>query len=233
LELVSVHEVPRGQRVVFHYQLGTAEEEAIDISPTVGADTAVFPGDIGFRREVSADTDRGHHLTLSSMETTVHIGAHTDAPNHFAAGAKGIDEVSLRKYSGACQVVSVRKDPGTCITVSDLDGVDLRAPRVLFKTLSYPNPRVFNTDFVALSAELIERLAARGVCLVGIDTPSIDPSTSKTLSAHHATLRFGMAILEGILLDAVEDGLYRLTALPLKLKGADASPVRAILRRGP
>jgi arylformamidase len=231
-QLQSPHEIPRGQRAVFHFDpSGSTATPEIDISPVVGGDSAVFPGDVAFHRDVSADTGQGHHLTLSSIETTVHIGAHTDAPNHFAAGAPGIDRVPLGRYRGACQVVTVRKAPGTTILPADLAGIDLRAPRVLFKTLSFPNPRVFNADFVALSAELVESLGRAGVQLVGIDTPSIDPSQSKTLPAHHATARAGMGILEGIVLDAVEDGLYELVALPLRLAGADASPVRAVLRR--
>jgi arylformamidase len=39
-----------------------------------------------------------------------------------------------------------------------------------------------------------------------------------------------MAILEGLVLNNVPEGVYELIALPLKLVGFDASPVRAILR---
>jgi arylformamidase len=65
--------------------------------------------------------------------------------------------------------------------------------------------------------------------LVGIDTPSVDPATDKTLESHKAIFESDMAILEGILLSHVVPGLYQLIALPLRIEGADASPVRAIL----
>jgi len=106
----------------------------------------------------------------------------------------------------------------------------IHAPRVLFATGSFPDPERWNPDFNALSAELVEWLHARGVRLVGIDTPSLDPEQSKTLDAHQRVRAHGMAILEGIVLDAVAEGDYELIALPLKIRGGDASPVRAVLR---
>ena len=70
----------------------------------------------------------------------------------------------------------------------------------------------------------------RGVRLIGVDTPSVDPETSKTLDAHHSLNENGVMILENIVLDAVEPGDYELIALPLPLADADGSPVRAVLR---
>jgi arylformamidase len=101
---------------------------------------------------------------------------------------------------------------------------------VLFKTGSFPDPERFDADFVAFSPELIAWLLERGVVLVGIDTPSVDPFSSKTLPSHHGTRSGpGMAILEGLELTGVEPGCYELCALPLRIEGADASPVRAAL----
>ena len=141
-----------------------------------------------------------------------------------------IEAVDPATYSGPCQVVEVRKARGELIQPADFADVMIRAKRALFKTGSFPDPNHFNEDFVAFSGESIDELASRGVVLVGIDTPSIDAFHTKALPAHHATTRAGMAILEGIVLDAVEPGLYELIAIPLKLEGADASPVRALLR---
>ena len=105
----------------------------------------------------------------------------------------------------------------------------VQAPRILFRTGTYPNPNQFNPDFASLSPSLIEWLAQEGVRLVGIDTPSIDPAESKDLPSHAMVAAHNLAILEGIVLDHVEDGVYTLIALPLSLMGADASPVRAVL----
>jgi arylformamidase len=92
-----------------------------------------------------------------------------------------------------------------------------------------PDPNQWQEDFSYLAPEVIEYLAGQGVILIGIDTPSVDHSTSKELGAHQAVFRFGMAILEGLDLSEVSGGLYQLIALPLKIKGAEASPVRAVL----
>ena len=103
------------------------------------------------------------------------------------------------------------------------------APRVLFRTGTYPDPNTFNSDFASLSPALIEWLASEGVRMVGIDTPSIDPAESKDLPSHAMVAAHNLAILEGIVLESVADGVYTLVALPLRIVGADASPVRAIL----
>jgi arylformamidase len=108
--------------------------------------------------------------------------------------------------------------------------VAIRAPRVLFATGTYPDPTHFNEDFAGLSAKLIDYLAEKGVTLVGIDTPSVDPYESENLPAHQAALRRDVAILEGLVLENVPAGIYELIALPLRLVGFDGSPVRAILR---
>jgi arylformamidase len=106
----------------------------------------------------------------------------------------------------------------------------LEAPRVLFATGTFPDPERFHEGFAALSVELVEVLAARGVGLVGLDTPSVDLFASKELPVHARCLDLDLAILEGLVLDGVPEGLYELIALPLKLEGFDASPVRAVLR---
>jgi len=203
----------------------------IDISPLISPRIAVWPGDVDFSRDVSLDTNTGDPLTLSSIRSTVHLGAHVDAPNHYDAAAQGIDERSLERYYGPCQVMRVSLPRGERVLPRHLSA-PITAPRVLFHTGSFPDPEAWNEDFNSLSAALVDHLHAQGVELVGIDTPSIDPQNDKALEAHHAVAEHDMAILEGIVLDHVEPGLYTLCALPLRIEGADASPVRAVLIEG-
>jgi arylformamidase len=125
----------------------------------------------------------------------------------------------------------VRVPPVPVIEPRHVEGVDLGNPgRILFRTDSIRDRKTFPERFTALSPELASLLGERGALLVGLDTPSVDPFDSKTLDAHHALARGRVAILEGLILDGVPEGLYELIALPLKLAGLDASPVRAILR---
>jgi arylformamidase len=198
-----------------------------DISPPITSQLAVFPGDVPFSRNVSMDFPQ-NHLALSSITATLHLGAHADSSSHYHASGKGIDQRPLERYLGACQVVQVRIPRGTRILPEHVKE-KIQAPRVLFRTESFPNPNSWNGDFNSLSPELIDWLADQGVTTVGIDTPSVDPADSKGLESHQALYRRDLAVLEGIILDRVGPGLYTLIALPLPLKDADASPVRAIL----
>ena len=206
--------------------------EFFDISPLVTEKTAVFPGDRSYQRKVSLDFKQGHNIVLSSIETSLHIGAHVDAANHYHSEGKGIDQRSLRPYLGKCQVIRTQAKPGERLTTAHLLGREINAERVLFRTDSFPDPDLWNGDFNSLSEELILYLASKGVILVGIDTPSIDPSDDKHLESHGAIYQHDIAVLEGIVLSEVPDGNYWLVALPLRLKDADASPVRAILLKG-
>lgn len=200
-----------------------------DITPLVSEQLGVFPGDKPYKIDTSMSFENNDNIKLSAVSTTVHLGAHVDAPSHYHPEGENIAERSLDYYMGMCQVISVKTAMGQRIVPDDILKVKIQAPRVLFKTGSFPNPNNWNSDFCSLSAELIEELAEKGVSLVGIDTPSIDPESSKELPAHNKVYELNMAILEGVDLSEVPDGVYDLLALPLKLKGLDASPVRAIL----
>jgi arylformamidase len=200
-----------------------------DISPPISPRLKVWPGDTPPSREVLLDIGRGDNLTLCTLRSTVHAGAHADAPSHYGAGAPAIHERPLDLYLGRCQVVEVRASRGACIAPAALVG-EIMAERVLLATGSFPDPEVFSEDFAAASPELIDHLHERGVRLVGIDTPSIDPFSSKDLPAHKRCLAHDMGLLEGLVLKDVPAGIYELIALPLPLVGFDASPVRAVLR---
>lgn len=202
-------------------------KKIIDISPMISEDIAVFPGDTPFRRNEVLNFKKSDNLVLSSINTTVHLGAHTDAPSHYNEKGISIEKVSLDNYIGDCQVIEICEKVER-IRPHHFDD-SIVAPRVLFKTKSYPNPYEWNSDFMAISPELIDYLAEKKVALVGIDTPSVDPANDKELLAHNAIYKAGMNIIEGIVLNEVNPGTYQLIALPLPLKNGDASPVRAIL----
>jgi arylformamidase len=204
----------------------------IDISPVIDAATNVWPGDTPFVRTINADMNSGANLTLSDIRTSLHVGAHADAPSHYTADGADIASRQLDLYLGRCIVVHVDVARGERIMPDHVcDKIEaLSAPRILFRTGTFPDHRRWNNDFASLSPELVHDLYHHGVRLIGIDTPSVDPFDSKALEAHHAFARNDMAMLEGLVLDGVEEGEYELIALPLRIRGADASPVRAILR---
>jgi arylformamidase len=200
-----------------------------DITPSVTSALAVWPGDTPPSREVLADLKRGDNITLSTLRATVHLGAHADAPSHYGRNAASIESRPLDLYLGPCCVVHIPARKGTRIPPSAIPG-NLSCERVLIATGSYPDPYAFNEDFAALEPATVDLLNERGARLVGIDTPSVDLFAARELVAHARFLAHDMAILEGLVLTHVPDGEYELIALPLKLVGFDASPVRAVLR---
>ncbi|MFO0837705.1 MAG: cyclase family protein [Phycisphaerae bacterium] len=200
-----------------------------DITPPVTPELAVWPGDTPPSRRVLLDLSKGDTVTLSTLTATVHLGAHADAPSHYGCAAAAIESRRLDYYLGPCQVIHIPVPPRTRITPAMLGG-EIVAPRVLIATHTAPDPNRWTPDFAALTPELVDWLHARGVVLAGIDTPSVDVSDSKDLPTHARFLANDMAILEGVVLGDVPAGTYELIALPLRLVGFDASPVRAVLR---
>jgi arylformamidase len=201
-----------------------------DISPLVDESIAVWPGDSPFSSEDLLRIEDGASVDLSTIRLSCHTGAHADAPSHYLAGAPSIDEVPLDAYLGPCRLVDVRPE-GHAVRPRDLGDLDLRGtPRLLLRTRERTDRTVFPAPLTCLTPELVEWLAARRVVLVGLDSPSVDRFDSKDLPCHKALHRHGIVNLEGLELDGVPAGRYDLVALPLRLKGRDASPVRAVLR---
>jgi arylformamidase len=200
-----------------------------DLSPTIRPETPVWPGDTPFSSRLTLALAKGDAVNLSAITTTPHLGSHLDAPLHIEPRGESFAELPLDPYLGPCRVHKV--PPVARLEPRHVEGLDLGNPRrLLFKTESLADRRGFHERFTALSPELAHLLAELGLLLVGLDTPSVDPFDSPGLDAHHALARGGVAILEGLVLDGVPEGVYELIALPLKLAGLDASPVRAVLR---
>jgi arylformamidase len=200
-----------------------------DISPTVRPETPVWPGDTPFQARLAWSIAEGASVNVTAITTTPHLGAHADAPFHTEPRGDGIAEMPLERYLGPCRLVRVPAAP--LVEPRHLESIDLASPaRLLLRSDSVRDRRSFPERFTALSPEVAALLVERGVLLVGMDTPSVDPFDSKELPAHHALAHGGVAILEGLLLDGVPEGVYELIALPLKLAGLDASPIRAVLR---
>jgi arylformamidase len=203
-----------------------------DISPTISAALPVWPGDTRFAASPTWEIAGGCPVHVSRMTMTTHLGAHTDAPSHYDPDGAAIDAVSLAPYIGACRVIH-------CIGVKTVEAADIAAslegvpPRVIVRTYRRAPQHEWDSGFAAIAPGAIDLLASKGVILVGTDAASLDPQDSKTLDAHHAVRANRMAILEGVVLDDVPPGDYELIALPLKLAGMDASPVRAVLRALP
>ena len=201
----------------------------IDISQSVGEGLAVFPGDAAFELRRTFDMARGDSCTVGAITTTLHAGTHADAPAHFLPEGESVEQLPLDAFCGAARVVERLGDLE--ITAEEVSAwAPERGSRLLIKTREKIDPRVFPTSFAYLEPRAAELLGEAGVLLVGLDTPSVDPPDSTSLDSHRALARGDVAILENLDLTRVAAGSFELIALPLRLEGADASPVRALLR---
>jgi arylformamidase len=207
-------------------KLESFSEGWIDASRPLRPSTPVW----SFDRPFELEQKREHGFVLSSFSTTCHIGTHIDAPLHIDEAAAGVETLRLERLVGLGEVVFI-PDHGGAVTPEELPrGWQPSTSKVLFRSDSYPIDAAIDGGFSALSAELVHWLGDRRVELVGVDTPSVDVFTSEELPAHHALLARGMTWIEGLWLGDAKPGPYLIVALPILLEGAEAAPVRAILK---
>ncbi|MCM3616764.1 arylformamidase [Sutcliffiella horikoshii] len=200
-----------------------------DISRPLSEKTPTWPGDTPFSYNVNWSKQHTGSVNVGSVKMSVHTATHVDAPYHFDDKGKRMDELDLSVFIGQAIVVDVSKHQSV-----ELDHVEELltlhpTKRILFKTNAWKEKEKFPTDIPTLSANVVRLLGSLHTPLIGVDLPSVDYLDSKELPIHHALHQANICILEGIDLSEVEEGEYELIALPLKLKGTDGSPVRAIL----
>ena len=208
-----------------------AETGWIDISVPLRTGMAVYPGDAPVLVERTFDVARGDPVTLSRVSMGLHAGTHVDAPLHFFGKGLTIDRLPLAALIGTAQVIDIRD--GESIARPEVEGrlIEERGI-VLFKTRNSALWRQagFCASYVSLSAEAAEYLAKRGVSAVGIDYLSIDGFGHGEAGAHRVLLGAGVAVIEGLDLSEVGEGLYECICLPLRVEGGEAAPARVVIR---
>ena len=205
--------------------------DLIDISRPLSAGTACWPGDVPFSFRLGWKIADGASVNVGAIETSVHTATHCDAPFHFDDAGATVDAIPLDVFVGPCWVVDVRD----CLDNWErkLTWHHAFTPRILFRTSRWPETARFPDRIPSMTTDFVFRLWKDGIKLVGVDLPSVDPLDSKTLDVHHAHRRHGITNLERLWLEDVPEGRYELNALPLRIAGADGSPVRAVLRTTP
>jgi arylformamidase len=200
-----------------------------DISPPVDGQAAVFPGDTAYSQQLHFSLSPNCPVNVNSITMSPHTGAHADAPMHYASGEASVGELDLAPYLGPCRVIHCIACGPLVLPKHIAHALDDLPARVLLRTARTASQSW--ESFTAVAAETLALLATKNIALIGIDTPSVDPATSQDLPSHHQLLAHGLRVLENLVLDDVPEGDYELIALPLKLMTADASPVRAVLRK--
>lgn len=200
--------------------------DLIDISRMLSETTAVWPGDQLVEWEWTSKRKNGASVNLGALHLSTHAGTHVDAPLHVLEEGEATDEFDLSAFVGPAAVIDVRE----ACTIRPRHVASVEAPRVLFKTsASALSDGEWPDSVTPIHPDAVEALAQNGAVLVGTDAPSVDPLDSSELQAHRALVEFGIVNIESLTLAGVEPGTYTLLALPLKVQGADAAPVRAVL----
>lgn len=206
----------------------------IDITQPFSSSLPVWPGD------APVVINQSHGVsTVSELRMSSHVGTHVDAPSHSLRGRGTVDGMMPEALIGPAWVAAL---PDVAIvTADDLDAAEIpaEAERVLLRTRNsalweerYAADRLaFDPAFVALHPSAAEWLVARGIGLIGIDGPSVDPYETETFPTHRVLLGANLAIIENLRLAGVAPGAYRLICLPLLYKGGDGAPARVVLER--
>lgn len=208
----------------------------IDATATLdSATTPVYAGDAPMSFTFLKDMRRGDPLTLSAYTLGAHSGTHIDAPMHFVVDGAPIDQLSLAALIGPARVVQI-PDSVQAIDAAELSRHQWRgAERVLFRTRSterhWMRSAAFHRDFAYLAPDAAQLLADAGVRLVGIDYISAEQFGAPAPRTHRILLGKGIPIVEGLDLSDVPAGDYDLIVLPMKVRGHEAAPARAIVRR--
>jgi len=209
-----------------------------DISRTLADVLAPWPGDTPFHFKLTRQIPAGDVVNLGAITTSVHNGTHADARFHFEATGETMERAPLDIYLGPAMVVDLADQfaggDKTLIEIDDLKPAAKsisEAPRLLIKTSVWRDSTIFPERIPVIAPEVADWLAAKGVRLLALDLPSVDAIDAKVLNNHFALARAGISIIESLDLSGVQAGAYHFAALPLKIAGADGSPVRALLWR--
>lgn len=201
----------------------------IDISQPLNNDIATWPGDTPFSYEVSWSKENSGSVNVGKLTMSIHTGTHIDAPFHFDNKGKKVIDLDVQIYVGPARIIDVSNLES--IGKKELENFHLEGvERLLLRTSSHGKANEFPDVIPHLRADIAAFLSEKGIRLIGVDVPSVDPLDDKELAAHHQLFKHGIHILENVVLDHVVDGDYELIALPLALTDADGSPVRAVIR---
>ena len=210
--------------------------KVIDLTLTVSNKIPTFPGSpqpnfIPWEKI----KDGGYNLELLFLSS--HTGTHLDAPYHFLEKGAKIHEISLKKLVSNAVLIKSRKKSNESVTKTDIQKFEKKHGKiasfssVIFYTGWQRNlqKKYYFTKNPGLSVSAAKYLASKKIGLIGIDSPSIDLGTDSKFSVHQIFAKKGILIVENLAnLEKIKSTKFHLVVLPLKLKGATGSPVRAV-----
>ena len=190
-----------------------------DISQEVFS-SSVYPGDPAPEKKQLQSMECGDLYNLTAFSMCAHNGTHVDAPRHFIKDGKAVDEMPLEAFVGLVYVA----EHSNVLSGEDAENIIKKA------TYTHPESakRILIKGDAVVSLEAAEVFAAAGVLLLGNESQTVGPEEAP-MAVHLALLGSGVALLEGVRLGEVNEGVYFLSAAPLNLSGSDGAPCRALL----
>lgn len=201
----------------------------IDITHTLSEEIAPWPGDTPFALRYFSTKDENGSANIAEISGSNHIGTHMDAARHVANDGWTMEQVDIQQLIGDATILTFTET--TTITADDLRQCSIEGTIVLIKTRDVSDPTVFPTSITVLTTDAIDYLAELGVHVLGVDVPSVDVLDSETLDNHHRLAQHHMYHIENLCLNEVSTGQYHFIGMPLKIKGADAAYLRAVVAK--
>jgi arylformamidase len=204
-----------------------------DVSLTITEDLPTWPGDPAVKLEKISQIKEGEMANLTHISTSVHVGTHVDAPDHFLGNGQTVEKIPLDRLVGPALVIELSTNQ--TISAEDLRsaGITGKDQRLLLKTRNSKiwaeGLREFQEDFIALNAEAAAYLVECGLEVIGVDYLSVAPYMDPE-PTHRILLEAGVLIIEGLDLSGIKPGPYQLLCLPLKIGGSDGAPARVLLQ---
>jgi arylformamidase len=208
-------------------------KEWIDVTVALEDGMVHWPGDPECKIFRAVKMEEGAPCNLTKLELSAHTATHMDAMRHFVADGATMEEMPLEATIGPCRVVEL--DVESQIMPEDLAPLNLqKGERIIFKTAnttrSWDMGPKFDEDFISISEAAGQVLADAGVMTVGVDYLSIGGWEKDGVEVHQVMLGAGIWVIEGLYLAEISAGDYEMICLPMKIKGADGAPARALLR---
>lgn len=203
-----------------------------DITAEVSTALPFYSENDPFSMKQVLKLENGDICNLSRVTMSMHIGTHADMPLHFIEGGKACHEIPLDHFYGAAKLFRIILESTRNIKKSDLIPLDIRAGDIILLDMGqsvYMGESTLKKDYAVIEPDAAEFLVQKKIKTLGVDYVSVDAYNSPNFPVHKILLDGGVTILEGLVLDGVPEGEYILSALPLKFKGGDGSPVRAVL----
>ncbi|MBF5045476.1 cyclase family protein [Aggregicoccus sp. 17bor-14] len=214
--------------------MSALSEGWVDLSVPISPRLPVWPEDPPLRNARTANIHQGDPANVTELRMSAHCGTHVDAPLHFIPGARAVDALDLRALLGPARVLHLDDAPEVRAR-SLQEAAPKRGERLLLRTRNSEGPwweQPFKEDFIGLSLDAARVLAEAGVACVGVDYLSVAGFHADGAAVHRTLLEAGVVVIEGLALAALprEAREVELLCLPLRLVGADGSPVRALAR---